>query len=180
MVYDVWEPSYDACQEHARRILAAVRGDLVVLAVTEEEKTAAQVSEPSIPEYLSHEAIEGAIFMRILIASIGVISTLVSATVAGQVTRIDEPRGEMLYSTYCIGCHTTQVHWRAKKLATDWTSLKYQVRRWQENIGLGLGEEDVAAVARYLNGLYYHLPSTDTKQSGEADATRRVTASRQD
>jgi mono/diheme cytochrome c family protein len=85
----------------------------------------------------------------------------------------------LLYSTYCVGCHTTQVHWREKKLATDWTSLKVQIRRWQGNAGLGLSEDDVAAIAQYLNDLYYHFTTTDTKQSGEAAAPQRTVARRQ-
>jgi mono/diheme cytochrome c family protein len=91
-------------------------------------------------------------------ALIGVASIMFSAAASAQVTRTDEPRGELLYSTYCVSCHTTQVHWRTNKLAIDWTSLKYQVRRWQANVGIGLGEDDVAAVARYLNRIYYHFP----------------------
>jgi mono/diheme cytochrome c family protein len=118
--------------------------------------------------------------MRNLIALTGTTLMFVTALAAGQGPRTGEPSGELLYSTYCIGCHTTQVHWRDKRLATDWTSLKAQVRRWHENIGLGLEDDDVAAVARYLNGLYYHFPATDTKQSGEAGATRRITARRED
>jgi len=99
---------------------------------------------------------------------------LISAPAVGQLTQTDERRGEVLYSTYCIGCHTTQFHWREKRLAIDWTTLKRQIRRWQGNVGLGLGEDDIAAIARYLNRLYYHFPSADTKQSREVDAPRRV------
>jgi len=105
---------------------------------------------------------------------------LVASLVAGQGSTADEPRGELLYSTYCVGCHTTQVHWREKKLATDWTSLQAQVRRWQANSGLGLGEDDIAAIARHLNRLYYHFPMPDARQSGEADAARPDRQSRQD
>jgi mono/diheme cytochrome c family protein len=112
--------------------------------------------------------------MRKLIALLGATSMFVCATAAGQVTRT--PHGELLYSTYCNGCHTTEVHWRAKKLASDWTSLKYQVRRWQDNMSLGWGEDDVAAVARYLNGLYYHFPIADRKRSDDANATPQLTA----
>jgi hypothetical protein len=65
-------------------------------------------------------------------------------------------------------------------VATDWTSLKAQVRRWQSNAGLGLSEDDVAAIAQHLNDLYYHFVSTDTKQSGEGDAAHRAVARRQD
>ena len=118
--------------------------------------------------------------MKSPMAWTGIALMLVVASASGEGERIGEPRGELLYSTYCIGCHTTQVHWREKRLATDWTSLKAQVRRWRENIGLGLEEDDVAAVAWYLNSLYYHFPATDTKQSGEAGATHRITARRKD
>lgn len=118
--------------------------------------------------------------MRNLIVLTGTSLMFVAALAAGQGQSTDGPSGELLYSTYCIKCHTTQVHWREKKLATDWISLEFQVRRWQGNIGLSLGEDDVAAIARYLNGLFYHFPAADTKQSGESDATRRVTARRQD
>ena len=73
----------------------------------------------------------------------------------------DATRGELLYSTHCIACHSAQVHWREKKLATDWTSLQSQVRRWQGVSRLGWSNEDIAEVARYLNALYYHYPAPD-------------------
>ena len=73
----------------------------------------------------------------------------------------DPTRGELLYSTHCITCHSTQAHWRDKKLATDWIGLRAEVSRWQKFSGLGWGDDDVAAVARYLNTLYYHYPTTD-------------------
>jgi len=91
---------------------------------------------------------------------------LAATVVAGQSSGVGDSRGELLYSTYCIGCHTTQVHWRAKRLATDWGSLRSQVRRWQENVAPGLAEEDSTAIARYLNNLYYHFPTTDAGQRG--------------
>lgn len=73
----------------------------------------------------------------------------------------DATRGELLYSTHCIACHSTQVHWRDKKLATDWISLQAEVRRWQKFSGLGWADDDVAAVAQYLNALHYHYPTPD-------------------
>lgn len=116
--------------------------------------------------------------MRTLMAFIGTALMLATALVAAQGSGTGDPRGELLYSTYCIGCHTTQVHWREKRLATDWNSLKFQVHRWQQNVAPGLDEDDVSAIARHLNGLYYHFPATDATQSGSADETRRVTARR--
>jgi mono/diheme cytochrome c family protein len=129
---------------------------------------------------LGQEATKRSFPMRKLFASMAVASMLAGINVAGQVTRTDEPRGELLYSTYCVGCHTTQVHWRDKKLATDWTSLKNQVRRWQSNTGLSLGEDDIAAIARYLSRLYYRFPSTDPKQSGEVYGPRQTAAWRRE
>jgi mono/diheme cytochrome c family protein len=66
-------------------------------------------------------------------------------------------RGELLYNTHCIACHTTEVHWREQKLATDWASLVHQVRRWAGNTGLAWSDEEIADVARYLNSNYYRF-----------------------
>ncbi len=70
-------------------------------------------------------------------------------------------RGQLLYTTHCIACHTAQVHWRAKKLATDWASLKAQVRRWQAVQALGWSDGDITDVASYLNILYYRYATPD-------------------
>lgn len=70
-------------------------------------------------------------------------------------------RGESLYETHCIACHSAQVHWREQKLATDWNSLQAQVRRWERFLGLKWNVDDVLAVSRYLNTLHYHYPAPD-------------------
>lgn len=76
-------------------------------------------------------------------------------------------RGELLYSTYCIACHSKEIHWRDKKLAKDWISLREQVRHWQ-NVGrLDWSEEDIILVARHLNFLHYHYPES-ARKSGAA------------
>jgi mono/diheme cytochrome c family protein len=67
-------------------------------------------------------------------------------------------RGALLYSTHCIACHDSQIHWRDMKLATDWPSLKAQVRRWQASALLGWKEDDIIEVTRHLNALYYRFP----------------------
>lgn len=75
-------------------------------------------------------------------------------------------RGELLYTTNCIACHTTQVHWRDKRLVTDWTSLTAQVNRWQVNAGLDWTGDEILDVARYLNATYYRLPDLSVQQQG--------------
>jgi len=69
-----------------------------------------------------------------------------------------QDRGALLYSTHCVGCHSTQVHWRDAKRVADWAGLLTEVRRWQSNNGLAWSDDDVAAVARHLNARYYHFP----------------------
>lgn len=64
-------------------------------------------------------------------------------------------RGELLYGTHCIACHSTQIHWRDKKQATDWSSLKEQVRSWQQRSMLGWSDGDIEDVARHLNDTIY-------------------------
>lgn len=76
---------------------------------------------------------------------------------------VDGQLGQLLYSTHCNACHTERMHWREKRLVSDWTSLRSQVRRWQEFAGLGWRNEEIDAVARYLNGLYYHVPAPDIR-----------------
>lgn len=86
-------------------------------------------------------------------------------------TRTDAQRGELLYSTHCIACHSTQLHWRDRKLASNWASLKAEVERWQKTSGLGWREEDVTDVARYLNTLYYRFPEPEPDGASTAEAT---------
>lgn len=76
---------------------------------------------------------------------------------------VSETGGELLYSTYCIACHNKSIHWREKKLAADWPSLKAEVERWQNNLGLGWHENEILAVSAYLNAVYYHFPVTEKK-----------------
>jgi mono/diheme cytochrome c family protein len=82
-----------------------------------------------------------------------------SCAYAGVKPLREPARGELLYSTHCIACHTDQMHWRDKKLAKDFQSLRAEVHRWQKLSALGWSDEDIAAVARYLNTLHYHYPA---------------------
>jgi mono/diheme cytochrome c family protein len=94
---------------------------------------------------------------------------VVAATGAGgqqQPARAQATRGELLYSTHCIACHTAQIHWRAKKRVVDWASLKVEVRRWAGNGGLAWSDEEVIDVARYLNATIYRFPAAAGTELG--------------
>jgi mono/diheme cytochrome c family protein len=90
------------------------------------------------------------------------LGLLVAAVCGGSALAQDRApsRGELLYTTHCVACHTTQMHWRDKKLATDWPSLKSQVQRWQARASLDWSDADVTEVARYLNDTIYRHPQT--------------------
>lgn len=76
-------------------------------------------------------------------------------------------RGELLYTTHCSECHSSQMHWREKKKVNDWPSLRAQVTFWQAQAQLGWGDEDITSVARYLNATFYRLPPpADAKTAG--------------
>jgi len=78
---------------------------------------------------------------------------------AAQAQTVPSPsRGELLYATHCGACHSAQMHWREQKLATSWTTLRAQVRRWQGVAQLGWSEADVDEVASYLNATIYRYP----------------------
>jgi cytochrome c5 len=75
-------------------------------------------------------------------------------------------RGELLYTTHCIECHTVQIHWRETHKARDWASLVNWVTRWQATLSLDWSDSDIAAVARHLNEKIYGfaMPSVQARQ----------------
>jgi hypothetical protein len=79
-----------------------------------------------------------------------------------------ETRGELLYTTHCIACHTERMHWREQRLATDWSSLKALVRRWQGVAQLGWSDDDIVEVARHLNERFYKFPQTSDPVTSRA------------
>ena len=78
-----------------------------------------------------------------------------------------QDRGQMLYETHCIACHTAQVHWREQRLAKDWDGLSRQVQRWQSVSSLNWNEQDIAEVARHLNRHFYRFPEPASRQAAQ-------------
>ena len=52
-------------------------------------------------------------------------------------------RGALLYDTHCSGCHTTQMHWRDRRVVRDWAGLVDQVAQWAARERLGWGAESI-------------------------------------
>jgi mono/diheme cytochrome c family protein len=102
-------------------------------------------------------------------------------------TALAQSRGELLYTTHCIACHTTEMHWRDKRSASNWLSLKAQVRLWQDAASLAWTDSDILDVAHYLNATIYRFEQTADQLSlsgaaiggSSAMVTRRTLARRQ-
>ena len=73
-------------------------------------------------------------------------------------------RGHLLYTTFCVECHTTQMHWRDQRQVRDWATLTAWVRHWQGESRLQWNDADVDAVARHLNDTIYHFPQRQAAQ----------------
>lgn len=102
------------------------------------------------------------------------LAALVAASAAAQAAPpapASPTRGELLYTTHCIACHNSQMHWRDKRLATDWASLRAQVRRWQDVAKLGWSDDDIREVTRYLNDRIYRFRSEADKTVSQRAAS---------
>lgn len=73
----------------------------------------------------------------------------------------DARRGELLYDTACLACHTTQAHWRDRRIVQSWPDLLGQVTRWQQVAGQNWAGEEIRDVAAYLNRRFYKLPAPE-------------------
>jgi mono/diheme cytochrome c family protein len=106
-------------------------------------------------------------------ATLSLLLALAWSSVAAQMPPSPTPtRAQLLYDTHCIACHSAQMHWRDKKLATDWPSLKALVRRWQATAGQHWSEAEIVEVARYLNQAYYRFPQSSDLVGSLAPAAR--------
>lgn len=102
------------------------------------------------------------------------IGALASMPALGQSAAVPGvSRGSLLYSTHCIACHSTQMHWRDARIARDWPGLKAEVRRWQAAARLAWGDEDITEVARHLNALYYGFVEPQARKAGPGDLAAR-------
>lgn len=104
------------------------------------------------------------VVMRIVKKMILTVWLFVGASSFAQAEIIpNEERGGLLYSTHCSACHNATIHWRDQKLATDWKSLRAQVKLWQGFTKLSWSEQDIMDVTAYLNMHYYNFITPEQK-----------------
>ena len=82
-------------------------------------------------------------------------------------------RGRALYEARCEGCHDRSVHQRSARIARDYAEVRAGVERWDRELGALWRPDEIDAVTRYLNALYYRFPCT-----GPACAPERANAGR--
>jgi hypothetical protein len=93
------------------------------------------------------------VFLAVVLAS-----TLVILFSARGASGADAQRGGALYESRCGNCHSESVHGRSKRVATDFDEVRRWVGRWNKNLDLQWGEEEVDDVSVYLNNTYYRYP----------------------
>jgi hypothetical protein len=87
--------------------------------------------------------------------SIRLIVGLVTLFATGGVLGANAERGGELYESRCGECHSESVHGREKRVATDFSEVRRWVSRWNENLKLRWGDEEIDDVTVYLNKTYY-------------------------
>ena len=93
------------------------------------------------------------------------VATLLSTSLASAAEPAAElDKGQELHQKNCIACHTTltngqpdKLYTRSDRRVTSLEGLKKQVQRCELNLGLTWFDEDIDAVAAYLNQAYYHF-----------------------
>ena len=88
----------------------------------------------------------------------------------------DAARGQALYESRCVGCHTKSVHQREARRATSFEGLLAQVARWNATLGGDWTAEDIEDVAVYLNQRFYkHDCPASVCPPGRASVTPSAT-----
>ncbi len=65
--------------------------------------------------------------------------------------------GKELHDNNCVRCHDSSMYTREESRIDDIDSLRTMVRGCQNNFDLAWFDDEVNAVAHYLNQKYYHF-----------------------
>lgn len=99
-----------------------------------------------------------AIRVRMVVCILALLAGCGTASPGPDSRAADTLRGRDLYQTFCIACHTAQIHWRDQRLVKSWSDLRYQVARWQKYAGQNWSGEEIDDVTSYLNRTFYGMP----------------------
>jgi mono/diheme cytochrome c family protein len=83
------------------------------------------------------------------------IGTLFVVAVTGAAQAGDPGKGHELHYENCLSCHGTEAYTREDRKIGSLDSLITQVNRCNVSLGTGWFDDEVEAVANYLNENYY-------------------------
>ncbi len=69
-----------------------------------------------------------------------------------------EVDAEGLFKQHCVSCHSGKSLAKPGHKASNMAELESWVRRCDTNLGLRWFDDDILAVAHYLNDHFYHFP----------------------
>ncbi|GEM_PF-1548410 len=69
----------------------------------------------------------------------------------------DKKDGKTLHDAHCLNCHNTEVYTRENRIISGLDNLKTHIQRCATNTHVLWFEEEVEAVATYLNENFYHF-----------------------
>lgn len=76
-------------------------------------------------------------------------------------------QGKQLHNDNCISCHDTSVYTRENRMIKRYESLKTQVQRCATNLNKPWFDDEVNAVAAYLNVNFYQFKLEKSPQSNK-------------
>jgi mono/diheme cytochrome c family protein len=82
-------------------------------------------------------------------------ATSVSAAETTQVRQPDFRRGWQLHDDTCTGCHGASMYSRPYHERNPYFTVRKQVEIWQEFVGMGWTQEQIADVAYYVQKRFY-------------------------
>ena len=74
-------------------------------------------------------------------------------------------QGKQLHNANCVSCHDTSVYTRKNRMIKGYESLKTQVQRCATNLNKPWFDDEVDAVAAYLNVNFYQFKLEKSTQS---------------
>lgn len=72
---------------------------------------------------------------------------------------LDAAAGAELHKENCTRCHGSEMYTRPNRKMHSFQSIRTQVGRCEQSLGLQWFEDDIGNVAAYLNNTHYKFPS---------------------
>jgi mono/diheme cytochrome c family protein len=79
------------------------------------------------------------------------------ASAAAPLSAADVAIGKALHGQYCTSCHDDSMYTRKNRHVKSMDALTSQIGRCDASLGLKWFDDEIEAVAAYLNKNYYHF-----------------------